>query len=103
MPDFNATWLYGEIGSKDGLRPVLNIFYATDSLRMSFDICKIASKIAAEYELEDDIQLNADPLKAHVAIHLYELGNPTNDHFAAAWEISEAIASHFSERPVFGR
>ncbi|HEU4913890.1 MAG TPA: hypothetical protein VFT16_00585 [Candidatus Saccharimonadales bacterium] len=91
MPDLDATWLYGEIETKDGHRPVLNIFYATDSLRLSFDICKLASKVAIEYGLENDIQLNADPLKSHIALHLYEPGGLTNEHFAAAWEIAEAV------------
>lgn len=92
MSDIGATWLYSEIESKGGLRPVLNIFYATDDLQMSFDICKAASKVAAEYNLENDIQLSADPLKAQIALHLYESGSLTNEHFAAAWEISNVVA-----------
>lgn len=91
MLNLDATWLYGEIETKDGLRPVLNIFYATDSLQLSFDICKLASKVVTEYKLENDIQLNADPLKAHIALHLYEPGGLANEHFAAAWEIAEAV------------
>jgi hypothetical protein len=91
MSDLNATWLYGEIETKEGQRPLLNIFYPTDSLEMSFSICKIASKIAREYDLENDVQLSADPLKAQITLHLYQPGDLTNAHFAAAWEISEAV------------
>lgn len=93
MPDLDATWLYGEIETKDGRRPVLNIFYATDSLQMSFDICRVASKVATKYKIDKDILLSTDCGRAHIALHLYEPGGLANEHFAAAWEIAEAVRS----------
>ncbi len=93
----SATWQLAQVEPPGkGEQPnkdVLSIVYYTDSLTQSFHVCKIAAELAAKYGLDEQVSLQADPLKALIMLNIDGPSNLTDDYFALAQEVSIAINS----------
>ena len=92
---FDATWQLIELGDETKPLTTLSITFITDSLAISYEICKTAAAIATTYGMGNEITLHADPIRSFITLHLYEKGNLTDAHFAMAQEISSVVATRF--------